>query len=257
MRHLEGAPDVEVAPELSAEKNFRYDLQDLEQLDLPLLRNLMERHRVPFDLEEDLSEDDERRVALRSFADAGWMRGASKTPPKPSEGAKQMPAKPENTTEPAQTTTAASASVPSTDAGESGESETLGETPSGESCEAKSRAAGGLTPISLSLLESERELCAVQARLPGQRSRRLRGEGHDPGPKPRPKQTRSQKAAAMGSQISRPARARVPALEAPEVVKVMRLLKRDFKLGGQEARTGSTNPFEDIEDIIPCCCEFW
>ena len=145
VRHLEGAPDVEVAPELSAEKKFRYDLQDLEQLDLPLLRNLMERHRVPFDLEEDLSEDDERRVALRSFADAGWMRGASKTPPKPSEGAKQMPARPENTTEPAQTTTAAF--VPSTDAGESGESgesEMRSETPSGESCEAKSRAAGGL-----------------------------------------------------------------------------------------------------------------
>ena len=63
---------------------------------------------------------------------------------------------------------------------------------------------------------------AVQARLPGQRSRRLPGEGHDPGPKPRPKQTRSE--AAIMAQISRPTRARV-ALEAPEVLVVMRLLK--------------------------------
>ena len=167
MRHLEGAPDVEVAPELSAatEKKFRYDLQDLEKLDLPLLRNLMERHRVSFDLEDDLSEDDERRVALRSFADAGWMRGASKTMPKASEAEAQKPepsvAKPENKTEHAKTTetavgmapaAASVASVPSE--AEAGEARTSrSETPSGPSVssggeggqgegEAKSCAAG-------------------------------------------------------------------------------------------------------------------
>ena len=73
---------MEVAPEVSAamaEKQHCYDLRDLEKLELPLLRNLMERHRVPFDLEEELSEEDERRVALRSFADSGWMRKTSKT----------------------------------------------------------------------------------------------------------------------------------------------------------------------------------
>lgn len=167
VRHLEGAPDVEVAPELSAatEKKFRYDLQDLEKLDLPLLRNLMERHRVPFDLEDDLSEDDERRVALRSFADAGWMRGASKTMPKASEAEAQKPepsvAKPENKTEHAKTTetavgmapaAASVASVPSE--AEAGEARTSrSETPSGPSVssggeggqgegEAKSCAAG-------------------------------------------------------------------------------------------------------------------
>ena len=78
---------MEVTPEVSAamaEKQHRYDLRDLEKLELPLLRNLMERHRVPFDLEEELSEEDERRVALCSFADSGWMRKASKTPSMPS-----------------------------------------------------------------------------------------------------------------------------------------------------------------------------
>mmetsp|Transcript_18745 Transcript_18745/g.42205 ORF Transcript_18745/g.42205 Transcript_18745/m.42205 type:complete len:407 (+) Transcript_18745:75-1295(+) len=88
LRHLEGAPDVEVTPEL--EKKLRYDRRELEKLELPLLRNLMERHRVPFDLEQDLSEEEEKSELLQSFADSGWMRTGSKG----SKAASQVRAEP-------------------------------------------------------------------------------------------------------------------------------------------------------------------
>ena len=54
--------------------------QELLTLEMPLLRNLLERHKVPYSIEDDLSEEEERSVALRSFAASGWMKGSKERP---------------------------------------------------------------------------------------------------------------------------------------------------------------------------------
>ena len=47
---------------------------------MPLLRNLLERHKVPYSIDEDVSEEEERSVALKSFAEFGWMKGSKERP---------------------------------------------------------------------------------------------------------------------------------------------------------------------------------
>lgn len=80
---LTSAKGVQVEPEFDdklEKKRLRYELGELEELELPLLHNLMERHRVPFHTEKvDLSEAEERELALQSFRNEGWLRVS--TPP--------------------------------------------------------------------------------------------------------------------------------------------------------------------------------
>lgn len=80
---LTSAKGVQVEPEFDdslEKKRLRYELGELEELELPLLHNLMERHRVPFHPEKlDLSEAEERELALESFRNEGWLLGS--TPP--------------------------------------------------------------------------------------------------------------------------------------------------------------------------------
>ena len=49
-------------------------------MDMPLLRNLLERHKVPYSIDDDVSEEEERSVALKSFAEFGWMKGSKERP---------------------------------------------------------------------------------------------------------------------------------------------------------------------------------
>lgn len=72
LRHLEAAPDVVV--EEDGAGRVCYDQEELLTLDLPLLRNLLERHKVPYSLDEDVSEEEERIIALKSFAEFGWIK---------------------------------------------------------------------------------------------------------------------------------------------------------------------------------------
>ena len=70
---LEQAPDVVLEEDL--EKS--YDLEELRDLPLPLLRNLLERHRVLWD-EEELSEEEERVKVMQRLAQSGWMGEAAR-----------------------------------------------------------------------------------------------------------------------------------------------------------------------------------
>jgi len=84
VKQIAEAPHVEVAPEEQCliDTWLCYEAGELEKLELPLLLNLMERHRVPFSSDRsDLSEDEEREAALRSLAESGWMRGKLSTDP--------------------------------------------------------------------------------------------------------------------------------------------------------------------------------
>lgn len=110
-RKLEAAPNVEVAPDehlgLPRPKSLLYQRKELGSLELPLLRSLMERHRVLLDCgEQDLSEDEERDLVLKGFETAGWLlpseriqREAKKpdeAPPKVQEAGKQAEEQPTN-----------------------------------------------------------------------------------------------------------------------------------------------------------------
>eukprot|EP00931_Biecheleriopsis_adriatica_P067005 TRINITY_DN4120_c0_g1_i2.p1 TRINITY_DN4120_c0_g1~~TRINITY_DN4120_c0_g1_i2.p1 ORF type:complete len:492 (+),score=81.69 TRINITY_DN4120_c0_g1_i2:224-1699(+) len=96
LEQLARAPDVEVAPEESSTepaKRLRYEAKELENLELPLLHNLMERHRVPFDaVTLNLNEEEERKVALKCFADSGWLRDSK--PPTDKESGEGVPLTP-------------------------------------------------------------------------------------------------------------------------------------------------------------------
>jgi len=85
---IAAAPDVEVAPEeqcFADDYRLSYEVGELETLELPLLVNLMERHRVHHNADRsDLTEEEERKAALKSLADSGWMQDASKTASKSS-----------------------------------------------------------------------------------------------------------------------------------------------------------------------------
>lgn len=85
LRHLEVAPDVVVEDE-NPQSRWIYEKEELLNLDLPLLRNLLERHKVPYSLDDDVSEEEERCAALKCFAESGWMKG-SKDRPKAQEKA--------------------------------------------------------------------------------------------------------------------------------------------------------------------------
>jgi len=79
---LANAPGVEVLPEVElggfTEHKLRYEAGDLRTLELPLLHNLMERHRVPCSSQlADLSEDEERHAVLQGFAASGLLRDSS------------------------------------------------------------------------------------------------------------------------------------------------------------------------------------
>eukprot|EP00930_Biecheleria_cincta_P007539 TRINITY_DN10877_c0_g1_i2.p1 TRINITY_DN10877_c0_g1~~TRINITY_DN10877_c0_g1_i2.p1 ORF type:complete len:401 (-),score=73.54 TRINITY_DN10877_c0_g1_i2:4-1206(-) len=79
VKELAAAPDVEVVPEDSGspEKQLCYEAKELEKLELSLLLNLAERHRVPLDRDrDDLTEEEERQATLRSLEDSGWMKRA-------------------------------------------------------------------------------------------------------------------------------------------------------------------------------------
>lgn len=83
VRKLAQAPGIEVAEELVVSerpKRLLYEAKELISLELPLLRSLVERHRVPhvFFNESSATEEQERAAALKSFAEAGWIR--SRTP---------------------------------------------------------------------------------------------------------------------------------------------------------------------------------
>lgn len=53
-------------------KDVFYDANDLDVLEIGLLRNLMERHRMP-KLPDQLTEKEEREESLRWFQSAGWL----------------------------------------------------------------------------------------------------------------------------------------------------------------------------------------
>lgn len=78
LRHLEVAPDIVVEEENT--KITIYEKEELLTLDMPLLRNLLERHKVPYSIDDDVSEEEERSVALKSFAEFGWMKGSKERP---------------------------------------------------------------------------------------------------------------------------------------------------------------------------------
>jgi len=84
VRRLGEAPGVHLSPD--PEKQV-YDECELRSLELPLLRSLMERHRL-LPLPEDRDEEKERAEALRRFASAGWMR---LDPPQVAASAKSSP----------------------------------------------------------------------------------------------------------------------------------------------------------------------
>jgi len=77
VKELAAAPGVEVSPEESEcalDKRHRYEARELEMLELSLLLNLIERHRVPLSRErDDLTEEEERQAALKSLTESGWM----------------------------------------------------------------------------------------------------------------------------------------------------------------------------------------
>ena len=79
LRHLEVAPDVVVEDE-NPQSHWIYEKEELLNLDLPLLRNLLERHKVPYSLDDDVSEEEERCAALKCFAESGWMKGSKDRP---------------------------------------------------------------------------------------------------------------------------------------------------------------------------------
>ena len=79
LRHLEVAPDVVVEDE-NPQTRWIYEKEELLNLDLPLLRNLLERHKVPYSLDDDVSEEEERCAALKCFAESGWMKGSKDRP---------------------------------------------------------------------------------------------------------------------------------------------------------------------------------
>lgn len=79
LRHLEVAPDVVVEDE-NPQSTWIYEKEELLNLDLPLLRNLLERHKVPYSLDDDVSEEEERCAALKCFAASGWMKGSKDRP---------------------------------------------------------------------------------------------------------------------------------------------------------------------------------
>lgn len=78
LRHLEVAPDIVVEEENTGATI--YEKEELLTLDMPLLRNLLERHKVPYSIDDDVSEEEERSVALKSFAEFGWMKGSKERP---------------------------------------------------------------------------------------------------------------------------------------------------------------------------------
>ena len=73
------APDVVVEDE-NPQSTWIYEKEELLNLDLPLLRNLLERHKVPYSLDDDVSEEEERCAALKCFAASGWMKGSKDRP---------------------------------------------------------------------------------------------------------------------------------------------------------------------------------
>lgn len=76
VKELSDAGHVEVVPEDS--ERLCYEPKELENLELPLLLNLLERHRVPSTREQDdLTEEQERQAAFQGLEDAGWMKNAA------------------------------------------------------------------------------------------------------------------------------------------------------------------------------------
>ena len=51
-----------------------YRRAELQDLDLPRLRNLLERHKVRFAGDEDVEEEEERQSALESLKQSGWIK---------------------------------------------------------------------------------------------------------------------------------------------------------------------------------------
>lgn len=71
---LEQAADVVLEEDLEKV----YEAEELRDLPLPLLRNLLERHRVIWNVEEELSEEEERVKVMQSLAESGWMGEAAR-----------------------------------------------------------------------------------------------------------------------------------------------------------------------------------
>mmetsp|Transcript_13883 Transcript_13883/g.37785 ORF Transcript_13883/g.37785 Transcript_13883/m.37785 type:complete len:642 (+) Transcript_13883:208-2133(+) len=66
---LGAAPGIELMPD---RLDVFYDEDELRALEIPLLRNLMERHHIACPM-DDMEEVAERAEALKRFADAGWL----------------------------------------------------------------------------------------------------------------------------------------------------------------------------------------
>lgn len=79
IRQLGAAPGVELTQD---RKDIFYDESELQSLEMPLLRSLMERHcmKPPTG---DMDETEERAAVLDCFAAAGWISGRQE--PRPSE----------------------------------------------------------------------------------------------------------------------------------------------------------------------------
>jgi hypothetical protein len=70
MQKLDSTPTVEVRGDRT---DVLFEEQELLDLELPLLRTLMERYKVALPSRA-MTEQKERRAAVRSFAAAGWVR---------------------------------------------------------------------------------------------------------------------------------------------------------------------------------------
>lgn len=78
IRRLGEVPDMELAED---RRDVSYLETELQDMDMPHLRNLMERHGLK-KLPGDMPEDDERTEALEVFVEAGWMSRRQTSAPK-------------------------------------------------------------------------------------------------------------------------------------------------------------------------------
>eukprot|EP00927_Polykrikos_kofoidii_P062862 TRINITY_DN57656_c0_g1_i1.p1 TRINITY_DN57656_c0_g1~~TRINITY_DN57656_c0_g1_i1.p1 ORF type:complete len:711 (-),score=112.95 TRINITY_DN57656_c0_g1_i1:292-2424(-) len=65
-------------------EDVRYEEHELQRLEMPFLRNLMERHAIPS--VSGVNEQQERELALEQFAIAGWVGKCATTPLPPAFG---------------------------------------------------------------------------------------------------------------------------------------------------------------------------
>mmetsp|Transcript_101370 Transcript_101370/g.307627 ORF Transcript_101370/g.307627 Transcript_101370/m.307627 type:complete len:527 (-) Transcript_101370:20-1600(-) len=77
IRQLGAAPGVEL---MQDRKDIFYDERELQSLEMPHLRSLMERHCMKQPT-GDMDEEEERAAALSRFAAGGWIGTAKKRPP--------------------------------------------------------------------------------------------------------------------------------------------------------------------------------